>query len=77
MMINKKRSFRLYEDVEQLSGVCAGIAYYFGVPLWLVRLITLLLIISLCGWPLVVYICLALVVPKDRCAPDDFRTRTS
>ena len=46
------------------SGVCSGIARYFGVDPTLVRLITLLLIIP-GGMSVWIYFIAALIMPKD------------
>ncbi len=43
-----------------IMGVCAGFAKYTGCPLWLVRLLTIILIV-----PLLIYFIIALIVPEE------------
>lgn len=47
-----------------ITGVCGGIARYFGVDAKVVRLITVLLI-AVYGSGLIVYILLTLFIPKE------------
>ncbi len=49
---------------QQLAGVCAGIAEYFGWDITLVRVIYALLTISTVGFPgLVLYLILWMIMP--------------
>lgn len=52
-------------------GVCAGIAYYFGVPAFLVR--CLFLVLS--KYSALVYLLLWVTIPEEK-APADFNART-
>lgn len=68
-----KRPLRLVSDFrhEMVGGVCAGLAYYFGVQTWLVRAITLTLIFST-GFAFFVYLVLWFLIPNWEETPDDF-----
>ncbi len=59
----KERSFRLYDGPGVIAGVCAGLAYYLGMPIWLVRLVLLLLFIFGAGG-LLIYVILWIAVPR-------------
>ncbi len=47
------------------AGVCGGIADYFDVAPWAVRLIAVLLTFPFFFWTIVVYVILAFVLPKE------------
>jgi phage shock protein PspC (stress-responsive transcriptional regulator) len=55
-----------------ISGVSAGLAYYFGVSLWIVRLILVILLLG--GWHFmpIAYILMWVFVPKAEHTPEDF-----
>jgi phage shock protein PspC (stress-responsive transcriptional regulator) len=53
------------------GGVCAGIAYWLGIPVWLVRLIWVWAIIFY-GTGLILYILLWIFMPEWEKTPDDF-----
>ncbi len=55
---------KLYRDTEngKVAGVCAGLATYFGFNLIAIRLIWLFGLLFF--WPAVVYIVLALIIPR-------------
>lgn len=55
----------LFRDLDGglVAGVCSGLAHYFGLNVWLIRLITLILIISPLN-AILIYLALWLVVPK-------------
>lgn len=55
-----------------IGGVAAGIAYFFGWPLWLVRLVMAILILGCIQFMPVFYILLWIFVPKAEAAPEDF-----
>lgn len=59
-----------------VTGVCAGFAYKFGVPTWLVQVIWVVATFGLGGVPLIAYIILAIVMPKASESPVDYDTRT-
>ena len=58
---DNKRLFRSQDSI--IAGVCAGLAAYFGLDSWLVRIGTLILILF-GGLSLWIYIILWLIVPK-------------
>lgn len=64
-----KRLYRSHNGV--IFGVCAGIAEYFDLPPWGVRLVWILLMLTGIGMPvlLVVYVALGLILPKRPLAP--------
>jgi len=57
---------KLYRSKEnrKIAGVCGGIAEYFGVDPIIVRLITLVLVLS-AGGGLIAYIIAWIVVPEE------------
>ncbi len=59
-----------------LGGVCAGLAYTMGAPVWVVRLIVLLTFLFW-GVGILPYVLLWIVVPKWPEVPSDFDTRTN
>jgi phage shock protein PspC (stress-responsive transcriptional regulator) len=64
---------RLYRDVNRkiISGVAAGIAYYFKInPLW-IRLILILLAVGSYGIVIIIYIILWMVLPESNVLTDD------
>ena len=56
----RKRKLSKVKEKKFLVGVCAGISAYTGMPLWLVRLLTIILIVT---WPL--YWIAAAVMPNE------------
>ena len=54
-----------------LGGVCAGIAYYYKFPVWLVRAGWLILLVFI-GPAVTPYFLLWIIVPKMENAPEDF-----
>jgi len=58
-----------------IGGVCAGVAYYLGLPLWVVRLVwgVAFFFYSVGFWP---YILLWIFVPNAGKVPDDYAERT-
>ncbi len=67
-------AFRTYPDAGWLGGVCAGIAYRFGVPTWIVRL-TWFLLFACAGVGFVPYLVLWVFVPEAG-TPSDYVDRT-
>ncbi|OJV62172.1 MAG: hypothetical protein BGO41_02285 [Clostridiales bacterium 38-18] len=53
-----------YEKEAKVSGVCAGLAHYFNIDVTLIRLIWLLAIFFGVGSPILVYIIMAIILPK-------------
>jgi phage shock protein C len=64
------RTSRLYLDKrhQRICGVCAGIARYFGVEVWVVRGIAITGIIFMASIVIPAYVIAAIVLPR---APDD------
>jgi len=67
------RTSRLYVDKEhrKILGVCAGIARYLGVEMWVVRVIAITGLIFMSSVVVPAYIILAIVMPR---MPDDATT---
>ncbi|MDD6275531.1 MAG: PspC domain-containing protein [Clostridia bacterium] len=61
----KKKLYKSKTD-KKISGVCGGIAEYFGIDSTIVRLIYALISLFSSGFPgIIVYIILALVMPEQ------------
>jgi len=81
-----ERRFVAIPEKGWLGGVLAGIAYYFGFPLWLLRLIFVLAVIwldemktggnSIGTFLIVVYVLLWIFMPSIDFIPADFTART-
>ena len=61
---------------QTIGGVCAGFAYKFGIPPWLVQALWVVVAIGLSGIPLIAYVVLWVMMPKASEVPDDYETRT-
>ncbi|MEA2715375.1 MAG: hypothetical protein QOG91_403 [Candidatus Parcubacteria bacterium] len=72
MKTKKMRPFRRINDGE-IAGVCAGMAYAFGIPTWIVRVIWFTLLICY-GVGAVAYVILWLCVPEWDSDPKDYKT---
>ncbi len=59
-----------------IGGVCAGFAYKFGIPPWIVRVLWALLMFPLSGTPIIAYFILWGLMPKANEFPEDFDSRT-
>ena len=59
-----------------IGGVCAGFAYKFGIPHWIVRVLWVLLMFPLSGTPILAYFLLWGFMPKANELPEDFDSRT-
>ena len=68
------KNFRLLPGKGWFGGVCAGLAYWLGLPLWLVRLVWGVAFFVY-GVGLVPYLVLWMVVP-NAAAPADYGERT-
>jgi len=81
-----ERRFVAIPEKGWLGGVLAGIAYYIGFPLWLLRLLFVLAVIwldetkkggdSISGFLIVAYVLLWIFMPSIDFIPADFITRT-
>lgn len=61
--MNKKRLHKSSDVV--VSGVCGGIAEYFGIDPTLVRILTVVIFIAGFGVPIIVYVVCMIVLPPD------------
>jgi phage shock protein C len=66
-----KRKLRQTESEYWISGVCGGIAYWLGIPVWVVRMIWFGAIF-IYGIGLGLYIILAIFLPEWEQDPKDF-----
>ena len=68
-----KRPLRLIDDNvhEMFGGVCAGLAYYLGMHVWIVRMMVLALVVF-SGTGLVLYLVFWWLLPKWESTPDDY-----
>ncbi len=73
---NGRNSRRLYRDPENsaIGGVCAGLAAYFGIEIWLMRLLWVIFFFAT-GVLFIVYIVLWIVVPKAETAAEKLEMR--
>lgn len=69
------KSFRLLPQKEWIGGVCAGLAYWLGAPLWLVRLVWGAAFFFY-GVGLIPYLLLWIFVPNAGNLPADYAQRT-
>lgn len=70
---NRGEIRQLFRDIEgaKISGVCAGFAHYFGIDITIMRIIWLLGMLITGFFPIIVlYIILALAMPKAETASD-------
>ena len=64
--MNKNRKLYRSTDNQMISGVCGGIADYFGVDATIIRLAYVVLsIFSACFPGIIAYIIAVLIIPKD------------
>ncbi len=68
------KDFKRIPQRKILGGVCAGIAYYLGFKVWLVRLIVALLSLSSFGLSVVIYILFWVFTPEYMKVPEDIST---
>lgn len=61
--MNRKRLHKSSDVI--ISGVCGGIAEYFGVDPTLIRILAVVLVIVGFGLPLIMYVVLMIVLPPD------------
>ncbi|MBN8705162.1 MAG: PspC domain-containing protein [Bacteroidetes bacterium] len=59
-----RRLFRVMKE-RMIAGVCSGLGYYFKVDPVLVRILFIISVFVSFGATLLVYLVLALAVPKD------------
>ena len=61
---------------ESFAGVCAGVAYWLGIPQWAIRAVMLAGMIWATSWAIGLYVGLYFVLPKWKQLPSDFEHRT-
>lgn len=69
------KRFRLLPDEGWIGGVCAGLAYWLSLPLWLVRLVWVV-VFFFYGVGLLPYLLLWIFVPNAEKTPADYGKRT-
>ena len=62
-------------DRNWLGGICAGLAYFIGIEVWIVRIFWMLFLSGSDGFAVVVYL-LLFVVSKWNTVPPDFDEMT-
>lgn len=62
--MSEKRLYRV-EEGKMVSGVCGGLARYFGVDPTIVRLVWAAVAIASVGTGLIAYLAAATIIPKD------------
>lgn len=71
-MTTGSRPFRRTTEHYWLAGVCGGLAYTFGIKVWIVRLAMFLAVWSSLSIVFWIYLALALFVPEWSNEPADF-----
>ena len=73
---NGKKTRKFYRDPDHaaIGGVCAGLAAYFGIEIWLMRLLWVVLFFGT-GVILIIYIVLWIAVPKALTAAEKLEMR--
>ena len=73
------KQFHVFPDVGLFGGVCAGIAYSFGLPTWSIRLFFIFFMMigdhAPQAFPCILYVCLWILVPNGP-VPEDYKKRT-
>lgn len=70
-----KREFKRITGEEWIGGVCAGLAYWLGIPTWLVRLCWVG-VSFFSGVGIIIYILLWIFTPEWDATPDDYEEIT-
>ena len=63
-MLMQKRLYRSTKNV-MVSGVCGGIAEFFGIDPSIIRILWVLLTLASVGMGIIAYIACAIILPKD------------
>lgn len=69
------RKLRRVKGKKWIGGVCAGVGYRFGKPVWLVRLLWALMVICL-GFGILLYILMWILMPVWEETPPDYEEVT-
>jgi phage shock protein PspC (stress-responsive transcriptional regulator) len=67
---------RTPKGTRKLGGVCAGFAYFLGIPVWITRLVTFLSVLCFGHTVLIAYLLFWVFAPVWPSLPDDFASRT-
>lgn len=65
------KKFRRMNQHASIAGVCSGLAYYFGMQTWIVKLIMVILVLGY-GVGVIPYILVALFAPRYEQDPEDY-----
>lgn len=65
------KKFRRMNQHATLGGVCSGVAYHLGLQSWIVKAITVVLVLG-AGIGVIPYILVALLAPQYEQDPDDY-----
>ena len=72
----EKKIARIVDGPNIVAGICSGLAYYTGSPVWIWR--AGFVIFTLCGGAgIVAYLVIWAFMPKYDGVPSDFKSRTS
>jgi len=72
-MKNNLRNLKRIPEEAWLGGVCAGLAYNFKFPLWLMRLGWMFIFFITMIWPtFILYLLLWIFMPSMDKTPEDF-----
>jgi phage shock protein PspC (stress-responsive transcriptional regulator) len=69
--LTMNRKLKRITGKECIGGVCAGVAYWLGLPTWIVRLVWAWFVLFV-GIGLVLYILMWIFMPKWKDTPDDY-----
>ena len=69
------RKLRKVKGKKWVAGVCAGVAYWLGIPTWLARLVWTSLVIF-AGFGLLLYVLLWIFMPVWPATPPDYEAVT-
>lgn len=61
-------SRRLYRDIDNamIAGVAAGLAKFFGLDVWIFRILFIILLVVTAGWGVLLYILMWILVPEAK-----------
>lgn len=76
MHVQLARFRRTPKGARKLGGVCAGFAYFLGIPVWITRLVTFLSVLFLGHTVFIAYLLFWFFAPVWPALPDDFAART-
>ena len=75
--VNKERKLRAVPYPESVfGGVCGGVAYFLGAPVWFIRLVWAFIVLAY-GIGVLLYVLLWIFMPKWEEVPEDYDTVTS